>query len=88
MKNGARTFTANSRSNCSRVAFSTVASKVAMAALLTRMSSGRPASPLSSAANSVSTSPSTPSSARTGKACPPAAWIAATVSAAAASLLP
>ena len=71
MKNGARTLIANSRSNCSRVAASMVASKVEMAALLTRMSSGRPARPFSSPSNSSSTSPSTPSWARTGNASHP-----------------
>jgi hypothetical protein len=72
MKNGARTLIANSRSNCSRVALSMVGSKAAMAVLLTRMSSGRPLSPSSRAANGVSTSLSTPSYARTANAAPPA----------------
>ena len=87
MNNGARTLTANIRSNSFGVACSMNAA-ARVAALLTRMSSRCPDRPASSPANSVSTSPSTPSSARTGNAMPPSAWIAATVSVAAAWLLP
>lgn len=60
-----------------------------MAALLTRMSRVatpvRSFSPLSSASNSVSTSPGTPNSLRTANARPPAASMSATVLSAASS---
>jgi hypothetical protein len=51
------------------------------------MSRRCPERPASSPANRVSTSPSAPSSARSGNALPPSARIASTVSVAAASLL-
>ena len=69
MKYGARTFTAKRCSNRFLVMAPSGPAGVA-AALLTRMSSGRPARPASTPAKSVSTSSSTPSSAPTANAVP------------------
>ncbi len=86
-KKGARTLIAKTRSNSSGVTRSRAPARTA--ALLTRMSSQacpvNLRSPASSAVKRVSRSPSTPSSARTGKACPPACVIALTTACAASS---
>ncbi len=81
MKYGARTLTANRWSNSSRVV-APIGPAGAAAALLTRTSSGRPASAASTPAKSVSMSSSTPSSARTVIAVPPARSISSAVAAA------
>lgn len=86
MKYGARTFTAKRRSNSSRLV-APIGPAGAAAALFTRMSRGRPASPAPTPAKSVSTSPSTPSSALTANAEPPARSIMSTVESAPSSSL-
>lgn len=87
MKNGARVFTAKTRSYSSSVTAAMGRGRV-MPALLTRMSSPGPEpvpdSASSKAAQSVAASPSTPSSAWTGKARPPSVSISLTVRSAAA----
>ncbi len=90
MKNGALALTATSRSKSSGVT-SVGATPPMIPALFTRMSSSTLAacsfSSVCRASNNVSTSPGTPSSARTGNAWPPASVIDATVCRAASALL-
>jgi hypothetical protein len=87
MKYGARTFTAKRWSNSGRVV-APIGPAGAAAALLTRMSSPRPARPASTPVKSVSTSSSTPSSALTANAVPPARSIASTVAVAPSKSVP
>ncbi|GAA5015354.1 hypothetical protein GCM10023335_40180 [Streptomyces siamensis] len=85
MKWGARTFTAKTRSY-SRSSIASKGRDVPIAALFTRMS--RPSACRSKASHSAWASPAGPSSTPIVNAEPPEPSIAATVSSAAASLLP